>query len=324
LKVCPRYNHYQDQSLDHSKIILFKPNKFCLKIRSRLMELMTKPIVIEVVKRVVMNNFRNQQYGATNNNVDEFHCHYDKINAPSSNKRSKRVLWLSLAVCLGFMICEIVGGLLAQSLAIITDAAHLLTDFASMLISLFALYIAERPASQRMSFGWYRAEVMGAFLSVFMIWIITGILVYLAIYRIIQGNYDIDAPIMAITAGLGVVVNIVMGILLYFGGHTHSHGGAHHAHLNGNAQHEHSSEPRKHTNINVRAAMIHVLGDLIQSVGVLIAALLIFYNGNWSIIDPICTLLFSVIVVCTTFFIVRDALVVLLEGLFLYVPFDSF
>ncbi|KAK5972516.1 Zinc transporter 2 [Trichostrongylus colubriformis] len=67
-------------------------------------------------------------------------------------------------------------------------------------------------------------------------------------------------------------------------------------------------------NINVRAAFIHVLGDLVQSVGVLIAALIIFFKESWAIVDPICTLLFSVIVLCTTVYIMRDALVVLLEG----------
>uniref|UniRef100_A0A915A741 Zinc transporter 2 n=1 Tax=Parascaris univalens TaxID=6257 RepID=A0A915A741_PARUN len=243
-------------------------------------------------------------YGSLDRNLNEFHCHDKRVDAPTSSRRAKRVLWASLAVCLGFMICEVIGGLLAQSLAIITDAAHLLTDFASMLISLFALYLAGRPASQRMSFGWHRAEVLGAFISVFLIWIITGILVYLAIDRIVRADYDIDAPIMAITASLGVVVNIVMGILLYFGGHTHSHG----------TTGRNSPDAGKQPNINVRAAMIHVLGDLIQSLGVLLAALLIFFNETWSIADPICTLLFSVIVICTTFYIVRDALVVLLEG----------
>ena len=77
--------------------------------------------------------------------------------AAESNAKAKKVLWISIFICLGFMIAEIIGGIWAQSLAIITDAAHLLTDFASMMISLFSLYIASRPPSQRMSFGWHRA-----------------------------------------------------------------------------------------------------------------------------------------------------------------------
>ena len=81
------------------------------------------------------------------------------------------------------MIAEIVGGVLSNSLAIATDAAHMLTDFASFLISLFAIWMAAKPKSQKMSFGWHRAEVLGATVSVLMIWLVTGVLVYMAILR---------------------------------------------------------------------------------------------------------------------------------------------
>ncbi|CAD5230711.1 unnamed protein product [Bursaphelenchus okinawaensis] len=272
---------------------------------------------------------------------DGFHCHELTSEQVENKKRAIRVLWLSVIVCLLFMICEIVGGWWAASLAIITDAAHLLTDLASMLISLFSLYLASRPASQRMSFGWHRAEVVGAFVSVFMIWVVTGILVYLAVERIITAKYEIDGEIMAITAAIGVGVNIIMGLLLYCGGHGHSHlgGGSHnHSHDEPHEQtallrsasgtsngyqpieedvednHSHDDKRGPEVNINVRAAFIHVLGDLLQSCGVLVAALIILWKPEWGIVDPICTLLFSVIVMSTTFYIIRDALVVLLEG----------
>lgn len=282
-----------------------------------------------------------------NGNSDAFHCHNRFENEPIANetsKRATRVLWLSIGVCLLFMICEVIGGIWAQSLAIITDAAHLLTDLASMLISLFSIYIASRPASQRMSFGWHRAEVFGAFVSICLIWVVTGILVYLAIDRMISGNYDIDATIMSITAAIGVGVNFIMGFLLYFGGHSHSHNGTTHAHENGGrrrneidseysnvdpnfseederfplVQPNNNDETKLHSanqaNINVRAAFIHVLGDLIQSCGVLFAGLMIFWKPSLQILDPICTLVFAIIVLSTTIYIVRDALVVLLEG----------
>uniref|UniRef100_A0A915EDW9 Uncharacterized protein n=1 Tax=Ditylenchus dipsaci TaxID=166011 RepID=A0A915EDW9_9BILA len=282
---------------------------------------------------------------------DPFHCHGGEDSSiKQGNSKAVKVLWLSVVVCLFFMLCEVVGGIWAQSLAIITDAAHLLTDLASMLISLFSLYLASRPASQRMSFGWHRAEVVGAFISVFMIWVVTGILVYLAVDRMITGNYDINPIIMAITAGIGVMVNLLMGALLYFGGHSHSHigGGSHsHSHESGNSHSKPSgrvsrthsltgnasnfedteatgllsSVPSTHfhdgtnntdceeegghraeaSNINLRAAFIHLV-------------LVILWNENLSVVDPICTLLFSVIVVSTTVYIIRDALVVLLEG----------
>lgn len=101
------------------------------------------------------------------------------------------------------------GGYLSSSLAIATDAAHLLTDFASFMISLFSLWVGSRPATRKMSFGWYRAEVLGALTSVLMIWIVTGILLYLAIERIMQEDFEINATVMLITSGVGVAVNLM-------------------------------------------------------------------------------------------------------------------
>ena len=101
------------------------------------------------------------------------------------------------------------GGYLSSSLAIATDAAHLLTDFASFMISLFALWVGSRPATRVMSFGWHRAEVLGALTSVLLIWVVTGILVYLAAQRVITRDFDIESTSMLITSGIGLIVNLV-------------------------------------------------------------------------------------------------------------------
>jgi len=101
------------------------------------------------------------------------------------------------------------GGYLSSSLAIATDAAHLLTDFASFMISLFALWVGSRPATRVMSFGWHRAEVLGALTSVLLIWVVTGILVYLAVQRVTTRDFEIESTSMLITSGVGLVVNLV-------------------------------------------------------------------------------------------------------------------
>lgn len=106
------------------------------------------------------------------------------------------------------MVAEAIGGILANSLAIASDAAHLLTDFASFMISLFSIWVASRPATKNMSFGWYRAEVIGALSSVLLIWVVTGILCYIAVERIYT-DFEIESSIMLITASIGVVVNIM-------------------------------------------------------------------------------------------------------------------
>lgn len=101
------------------------------------------------------------------------------------------------------------GGVISGSLAIMTDAAHLLTDVAAFCVSLFSIYMAGRPATQTMSFGYHRIEVLGAIVSVLLIWLVTGALVIVAIERIVSGDFEIDAGIMLITSGLGLLFNVM-------------------------------------------------------------------------------------------------------------------
>ncbi|XP_075419804.1 proton-coupled zinc antiporter SLC30A2 [Tenrec ecaudatus] len=242
-------------------------------------------------------NLQTIELAAENNH----YCHAQRD--PGSHRdpkkdRARRQLYVASAICLVFMIGEVIGGYLAHSLAIMTDAAHLLTDFASMLISLFSLWMSSRPATKTMNFGWQRAEILGALLSVLSIWVVTGVLVYLAVERLISGDYEIKGGVMLITSGCAVAVNIIMGLTLHQSGHGHSHGPGH-----GEEQ-----------NPSVRAAFIHVIGDLLQSVGVLVAAYIVYFKPEYKYVDPICTFIFSILVLGTTLTILRDVLVVLMEG----------
>nr|AKN21623.1 slc30a-3 [Schmidtea mediterranea] len=298
------------------------------------------------------NNFaykKNQEIAnselAHRDNIETDHCHSDS-ETDGIDRVARRKLLIASGLCLIFMIAEIVGGTLANSLAIMTDAAHLLSDFASFMISLFALFLASRPATKRMSFGWHRAEVMGALVSVLLIWVVTGILVYMAVLRIMNKDYNIEATIMLITSGVGVLVNLIMACSL----HQHSHSHETHPHNEPlseeydveNAQYSDSdalldddkksdlvevriksNNPIRKTNINVRAAFIHVIGDLVQSFGVLIAAFVIYYKPSWKIADPICTFIFSILVLCTTINILRDTMNVLMEGTPKSLDFDD-
>uniref|UniRef100_A0A673BLY1 Solute carrier family 30 member 2 n=1 Tax=Sphaeramia orbicularis TaxID=375764 RepID=A0A673BLY1_9TELE len=156
----------------------------------------------------------------------------------------------------GFKLCSQLqtltfGGYAAHSLAIMTDAAHLLTDFGSIVISIFSLWLSSRPCTKNMTFGWHRAEVLAMLVSVLSMWAVTAVLVFSAAQRMADGDYDINSHIMLITSGCAVGVNILHGPQ----GH-HRHG-------------------RSHGNASVRAAFIHVVGDLLQSLGVLLAATII-------------------------------------------------
>ncbi|XP_036208313.1 zinc transporter 2 [Myotis myotis] len=248
-------------------------------------------------------------------NVENSHyCHSQQgpgSRCDPEKERARRQLYVASAICLVFMVGEVVGGYLAHSLAIMTDAAHLLTDFASMLISLFSLWMSSRPATKTMNFGWQRAEILGALLSVLSIWVVTGVLVYLATERLISGNYEIEGKTMLITAGCAVAVNIIMGLTLHQSGHGHSHGQGHgHSHGQGHSQ----DTTQQQENPSVRAAFIHVIGDLLQSLGVLVAAYILYFKPEYKYVDPICTFIFSILVLGTTLTILRDVILVLMEG----------
>uniref|UniRef100_A0A3Q2P5J3 Proton-coupled zinc antiporter SLC30A8 n=1 Tax=Fundulus heteroclitus TaxID=8078 RepID=A0A3Q2P5J3_FUNHE len=272
------------------------------------------------------------------------HCHdnsYAQEDRDKEKKVARRRLYVVSVVCLLFMIGEIVGGYLAGSLAVMTDAAHLLTDLTSFIISLFSLWLSSKPATQKLSYGWHRAEILGALLSVFTIWLVTGVLVYLAVERLLSDDYTIEGHIMLITSGCAVVANIIMALTLHQSGHGHSHGGLSsqghgHSHssksekeknhmsnnIHSNDEHidmtgNHAGHGKRvqQANASVRAAFVHVLGDLLQSVSVLVSAIIIYFKPEYKIADPICTFLFSILVLFTTFTIMRDILLVLMEGI---------
>ncbi|XP_033331403.2 proton-coupled zinc antiporter SLC30A2 isoform X2 [Megalopta genalis] len=253
--------------------------------------------------------------------IPDDHCHRERNE--EIDKKARKKLLIASTLCVMFMITEIVGGILSHSLAIATDAAHLLTDFASFMISLFSIWVSSRPATRKMPFGWYRAEVIGALTSVLLIWVVTGILFYLAVERIIHQDFELNATVMLISSIVGVAVNLVMGLSLHQ--HGHSHGHSHQEEYArskssqlGNLENQtdvHEAHDQDKSNINVRAAFIHVLGDFIQSIGVFVAAVIIYFKPTWKIVDPICTFLFSLLVILTTVAIIKDVMNVLMEGI---------
>lgn len=241
----------------------------------------------------------------------------------SGHSKEVRKLLVAIVLCFIFMVAELLGGYISGSLAIMTDAAHLLSDVAGFLVSLCALSLSRRKASSVMSYGYHRAEILGALVSISLVWVLTGWLVVEAIDRL-RNPQPIDGKVMFIVAGLGVLVNGLIGFVLHPHQHHHRHeqesslhreplleeGGYEPPQPTSNTVHYHPAEP----SLNVRAAFIHAIGDLIQSVGVLIAASLIWWRPSWHIADPLCTFLFSVLVLASTWMLTRDTIVILMEG----------
>ncbi|XP_060660222.1 proton-coupled zinc antiporter SLC30A2 [Drosophila nasuta] len=271
-----------------------------------------------------------------------------------SAQEAKFKILLAISLCCIFMIIEFLGGYMAGSLAIMADAAHLASDCISFVIGLVAIWLGSRPPDSRMSFGYKRFEVMGALASILGIWLLTAMLVVVAIERIYSQDFVLDVNVMMSISAIGIGINIIMMFVLHgswFMGnnghghsHSHSHGHSHnhihshshsHNHSHGYgyreanagsgseeghnvvipnglkaAQHDGATE----RNLNLRAAMIHVIGDLVQSIGVFLAAVLIKFYPSAKYADPLCTLLFSVIVIMTTVQLFRESISILLDA----------
>lgn len=151
-------------------------------------------------------------------------------------------LLLITGISFTFMLAEIVGGYISGSLAIITDAAHMLSDVAGFLISYFAIYMGNRPANHNMSFGYHRAEILGALTSIMLIW---GIIIYLfieAIHRLVDPE-EINGEVMLITAVVGLFCNLISIFTLHSCGGEHGH--HHHGHSHGEAHDKVEDEGRK-------------------------------------------------------------------------------
>ncbi|XP_053101940.1 proton-coupled zinc antiporter SLC30A8 [Hemicordylus capensis] len=240
------------------------------------------------------------------------HCHNHSKACESRNtehQQAKCKLYLASIFCLIFMTAEIIGGQIAGSLAVIMDAVHAFVDLMSFLIIIFSLQLSSKPPSMRLTYGWHRAEILGALLSIVIVWATTGVLMYLAMMRLLHSHYEIEATVMLFTSASAVIVNIILSLML----HQTGHGNIHNAQQTSN--HRSGLEPRSASDsVSVRAAFVRVVGDLLQSISVLISALIIFFKPEYKVADPICTFIFSIFILGITVTILWDILLVLMEG----------
>ncbi len=215
------------------------------------------------------------------------HAHGAAAPADGTGGIGDRRRLLAAAVVTGlFMLAEVAGGLISGSLALLSDAAHMLTDAVALAGALLAFWLGDRPADRQRTFGYGRLPVLAAFtngvvLIVIVVWIVAE-----ALQRLLAPS-DVMPGTMAAIAAAGLVVNIVVFWLL--------HGGA------------------RAGNLNMRGAAVHVLGDLLGSVAALAGAGVIYLTG-WTPIDPLLSLLVAAIVARSAWFVVRRSAHVLLEG----------
>ena len=167
---------------------------------------------------------------------------YDLPDMEHTTKGVIIKLFCASGMCFVLMLVEAAGGIVAHSLAILTDAAHMFSDISGFFISIFSIWLAKRPSTKKLSYGYHRAEVVGALASVLLIWGITIWLVAEAVNRVINPDYEIEGWIMLGTAIFGLCCNLLLGKILHSGGHHHHHGHDHghdHGHEHGHDEHGH-------------------------------------------------------------------------------------
>ena len=194
-------------------------------------------------------------------------------------------LRLALLLTGGFMVAELAGGLLSGSLALVADAGHMLTDSASLFLAWVAARLARRPADDLRSYGWQRFQIVAALINAVALLFLVAWIGYEAIERLFRPQ-PVLGGVMMVIAVLGLGVNLLVFRLL--------HGGS-------------------GDNLNVRAALLHVLGDLLGSVAAIVAAVVIVYTG-WTPIDPILSLLVVLLILNSTWRILRRSVHILMEG----------
>lgn len=202
-----------------------------------------------------------------------------------SDGNAKRLLFAFLITAI-FMIAEVVGGLLSGSLALLADAGHMLTDAAALLFALMAVHFARRPPNARHTFGWLRLTTLAAFVNAIALVLITILIVWEAIQRFSHPQ-PVAGWAMLVIAIAGLLANLFSFWIL------------------------HSGSGEK--NLNVRAAALHVLGDLLGSVGAIVAAVVILWTG-WTPIDPILSVLVSCLVLRSAWSLLKESVNELLEG----------
>jgi len=230
-----------------------------------------------------------------------------------NSRKAQGKLCCVVFICFVFMIIECIGGYVSNSIAIMTDAAHMFSDVTGFGISIIAIRYGLREPNARHSYGYHRAEVLGALTSMVIIWVMVLWLIYEALWRVYRivylDGYEMDPQIMIATAIFGLCCNIInliaLGECSCKDEEDDSFGTDSNALVPGiNSESALSStigvDKNAEENLNVRAAFIHMMGDLIQSIGVIIAGLIIYFYPEYKILDPILTFMFSIIVFTTT------------------------
>lgn len=201
------------------------------------------------------------------------------------NSKEKNALLVVLALTSCFMVIEAAAGFYTGSLALLSDAGHMLTDVFALSIAFFALWFSTKPATLNKTFGFYRAEILAAFINGILLTVIS-IGIFIEAYKRIQVPHEVKSLEMTIVAVAGLIINILAAYILF---------------------------KYQSGNLNIRGALYHVLSDALGSVGAIIAGVIMLATG-WYYADSIISILVSVLIIRGAWVLVRDSTHILLEG----------
>lgn len=200
---------------------------------------------------------------------------------------SKKALWITLILTIFFTVVEIIGGILSNSLALLSDSAHMASDVLALSLSMVAIYLAARPPNHKFTFGFLRFEIIASFLNGLALVIIAIGIFIEGIRRFIQPE-GIDFKLMMLVASIGLVVNIVLTYVL-------------------------SRSSKEEENLNIKSALWHFIGDLLSSIGVLVSGGLIYVTGL-HFFDPLISIIIGVIIFIGGARITRAAYLMLMDA----------
>ncbi len=212
---------------------------------------------------------------------------YHHLSHEKQQTKSKKTLWIVLILTFFFTVVEIVGGLLSNSLALLSDSAHMISDVIALGLSMAAIYLARRPPNARYTFGYLRFEIIASFLNgLALAFIALGIFIE-GIRRFIHPE-EIELPVMLSIAIVGFIVNLVLTIVL-------------------------SRSMKEEGNLNIQSALWHFFGDLLSSIGVIISAVVIYFTGLL-FFDPLISLVIGGIIFTGGARITRESYIILMES----------
>ncbi|WP_353458526.1 cation diffusion facilitator family transporter [Staphylococcus coagulans] len=213
--------------------------------------------------------------------------YFHHVEHRKKQTHSKMTLWLSLIITFFFTVVEFAGGIISNSLALLSDSFHMLSDVFALALSMLAVYFASRKPTARYTFGYLRFEILAAFLNGLALAVISVWIFYEAIVRIIFPK-PVESGLMLVIATIGLIVNIVLTVILV-------------------------RSLKSENNINIQSALWHFMGDLLNSIGVIIAVVLIYFTGI-QLIDPILSMIIALVILRGGYKIMRNAWLILMES----------